>query len=433
MKILIVAFYYPPEDSWAKVASLRPYSWQKYWSKLGHQVYVVTDFKDHSEQSDPYIFPVDYWPSRPQWKNSKSSGNQAKSLNPISQKLNFYNKLRMLFRSVRSFVGIGSLIQISNFWIYPALRKILLLADEVDFDLIVSTYGPPANHIISSLAKRKKQCFWVADYRDLWYGNDFVLSSGIFAALEKKIESSCVSQANLISTVSQGLTKELKDRFQSAVITIENGFDPDDLEETQIRSWSDNKVRLMYAGQIYAGKRDPMPLFKSLVLLKNRYHDLSHKIEILFYGWNLDALNHLVDAMDLHDVVSVNTAKPRREILGLQQSVDALIFLDWNDTSVKGILTGKLFEYFFSGKPIIGIGSTPDSAAGALMKELGVGYPLGSSAKKIADFIERMLNGQSIGYSPQHEKIQHYTREHLANKMLDAIIGQIKEQECSGK
>ena len=42
MKILIIAKYFPPQNS---IASLRPYSWAKWWSNLGHEVTVVSTKK----------------------------------------------------------------------------------------------------------------------------------------------------------------------------------------------------------------------------------------------------------------------------------------------------------------------------------------------------------------------------------------------------
>ena len=421
MKILIVAFYYPPEDSWAKMASLRPASWKKYWEALGHDVYVLTDSKE-SVSAD--VYGVSYWPSRPRWGTISKSKAQQDSL-----KLRAYTRLRNLFNNFQKTFKLGSLFQTSNFWIYGAVQKGMSIFDEAEFDVIVSTYGPPANHIVATLLKRKTNCFWVADYRDLWHGNDFVTSQGVFAFAEERIESTCISKANLITTVSTGLSQDLNARFNLDVVTIENGFDPDDLENIETYTWSDQKIRLMYSGQIYAGKRDPSPLLDALLLLKNRYSNLAQRLEVLFYGWNFDELNQRVDDLMLHGVVSVNSPKPRKEILGLQRSVDALIFLDWNDPKVNGVLTGKLFEYFFAGKPIIGISSTADSAAGKLMLDLGVGYPTGNSVDKIVDVIDSLLNGQTLHYSPDYDKIQQFTRQRLANKMLDRIMDHMGERQ----
>ena len=48
MRILIVTHYFPPENA---IASLRPYSWAKYWTAIGHQVTVLTTQEAVSEQN----------------------------------------------------------------------------------------------------------------------------------------------------------------------------------------------------------------------------------------------------------------------------------------------------------------------------------------------------------------------------------------------
>lgn len=41
MKILIVSYYFPPQNS---IASLRPYSWAKWWRRAGHDVEKIKNF-----------------------------------------------------------------------------------------------------------------------------------------------------------------------------------------------------------------------------------------------------------------------------------------------------------------------------------------------------------------------------------------------------
>jgi hypothetical protein len=420
MRILIIAFYYPPEESWAKVASLRPASWENHWSKMGHQVYTLSDFKDHDKFDSHNTLRVKYWPGRP--KHNLYSYNTLKS-----GKLDLTKTLRSFFRGTQNLLNFGSLFQSSIFWIYPAFKQALLLSKNIEFDVIISTHGPPANHIVASLLSRKAKTFWVADYRDLWSGNYFVASKGIFAFVEDIVEKLCVSQASLITTVSQELAISLTKRLKAKVVTVENGFELDDLEVVQNISWPDDKIRFLYTGSLYEGKQDPSPLFQALIKLKKSRSDLAQKVEVLFYGWNLDKIKEIADVYGLSDIVFIFDAIDRNEILSLQRSVDVLIFLDWNDPEAKGVLTGKLFEYVFSGTPILGIGGTVKSVAGQLMTDLGVGSPMGNSSEKIQFFIESVLNKKPINYQPQHKDIQNFTRQNLANKMLDAIVTQMNQ------
>ncbi|GAF90479.1 unnamed protein product, partial [marine sediment metagenome] len=97
-----------------------------------------------------------------------------------------------------------------------------------------------------------------------------------------------------------------------------------------------------------------------------------------------------------------------------------LIFLDWNEPTAEGILTGKIFEYLRSGRPILGIGGTASSVSSRLMIEAGVGFPLGKEVKKIINFlVENFLNGKNPPVSPQWDVIHRFNRESLAKKALD--------------
>lgn len=428
MKILIIAFYYPPEESWAKVASLRPAAWAKYWSRLGHQVYVLTEFKAHSSPSNPAekIVGVRYWPSRPTTAKSGVLQGDKPTANHFQQ--TWYQPLRSAIRAIRQHLHLGSFGQLSDFWILPALNKAIQLHDSVNFDVVVSTYGPPANHIVAATLARRRKLFWVADYRDLWCDNHFLQTNSALAVVENIVERSCIQRANLLTTVSTGLAETLSTRFETPVLTIENGFDLDDLPTHRTEQWSDRKKRIAYTGTIYWGKQDPTPLLKALSLLQEERPNLYQELEVLFYGWNLNPLQTKAEEHGVSPILKINTALPREEVLKVQTSVDALLFLDWSDLSTKGILTGKLFEYCFADKPIIGIGSSPETSAGQLMLELGTGIPVGFSVEKISSLLKLLLSDQPLPYAPVPNKIERFTRENLADKMLEGILEEMQRQ-----
>lgn len=430
MNILIIAFYYPPEESWAKVASLRPAAWAKYWSRLGHQVYVLTEYKSRLSTSNyaENVIGVEYWPSRSIKTISPVLETDTQNTNKDLKRKKSRTTIRSVIQTIRQGLRLGSFGQSSDFWLLPALVKAVQLQDSVNFDVVLSTYGPPANHIIAAALTRMRKLFWVADYRDLWFGNHFLQSNPILAIVENKIEQSCIKNAGFITTVSEGLAESLSSRFNVPVLTIENGFDLEDLPSTRIPMWSDQKKRLAYTGTIYWGKQEPTPLLEALKLLQQSRPRVHQELEILFYGWNLERLRELSQQYGVSRVIKIYEPRPREEILNIQASVDVLLFLDWSDSSTKGILTGKLFEYCFAGKPIIGIGSTAETSAGRLMLELGTGIPVGYSADQIVKILQVLLDDQPLPYAPNSQKMKRFTRENLAYEMLEGIIGEMNQQ-----
>ncbi|MEK7698817.1 MAG: hypothetical protein AAB332_00285 [Planctomycetota bacterium] len=104
-------------------------------------------------------------------------------------------------------------------WIFPAISKSFEIYKQWPYDLVVSSYGPPASHIIGGVLKRRLLVFWVADYRDLWYGNYFYSGKWTFTYLEYLIENFFVKKADFITTVSDTLKDSLISRFGNKVAT----------------------------------------------------------------------------------------------------------------------------------------------------------------------------------------------------------------------
>ncbi len=410
MRILIIAYYFPLE-TYATMAALRPYSWAKYWSRQGHEICVITrDNKNTNNSLDNVrIEEVSYLPF------SKKANSDTPEKSPSKTKL----RLREILLSLTKLIGTGSLLYGSNLWILPAFKRAIELYKTWQFDVIVSTYSPPASHLVAGLLKKKLDVFWLADYRDLWHDNHYDNTKFPFSWLEDKIENYYISNANLLTTVSDPLNKKLVARFNKIVITIENGFDLEDLPQEKYNFPSDSKLRLCYTGSIYPGKQDPAILFEAITLLKEEEKE---QLEILFYGFDLTQIEALVKQDNLTDLVKLGGFISREDCLKIQATVDILIFLDWNDPHVEGILTGKIFEYMYSGRPIICIGTDYPTIASQLITEAGIGINLGNQPQQIANYLSKLLQGLKPSYNPSVSVLQKYTREGLAQKMLQEII-----------
>ena len=120
--------------------------------------------------------------------------------------------------------------------------------------------------------------------------------------------------------------------------------------------------------------------------------------------------------------ISVKDFIPRKKCLELQLKADILIFLDWNDPSIEGILTGKIFEYMASGTPVINIGCDRQTDASRLVDATGIGVNLGNDPQIIANYLKGLLQGEKPYYQPNYEIIEQYSRKTLAHKMLEQIL-----------
>lgn len=434
LKILIISHRFPPLNT---MGSLRPYFWAKYWARIGYDVCVLTFKKESFDgplnlQIDPdemravRIEEIPYWRSIrkysiDQGKSFKNIHRDSKSIKtPLLLKL-----IKILVKNIRKLTGMR--LYNDYLWALPAYRRAFEIYREWPFNVIVSSYGPAASHIIAGILKRKLNVFWVADYRDLWYENHFCSVKWPFSYLDKIMEDFFVKKADLFTTVSDPLKEKLASRFGYKAITIENGFDVEELDKIEKKDFfpQDGKIRLVYTGSLHKEKQNPLPLFKAINILKNRGLSVDKKLEIILYGVDISSLMDMIIQNNLGNIVKTPGFVDRKTALQAQRNADLLIFLDWEDSSVDGIITGKLFEYMFSGKPVLCIGKNYHTIASRLIEDAGIGFVVGDFDEKIADVLETLIKVKKLNYSPSKEVLSKYTRKRLAEKMLKEIVNRL--------
>lgn len=432
-KILIISYCFPPLNV---IASLRVYSWAKYWSRMGYEVCVLTAKKNHRDGSLDLPIGADVAASvrieeTPYKSFRKKPFHQKKGNNPSPAKKRFSvmstakKCAKKILSVIRHFTGTDPYSP--HLWVSPAVKKALEIHKQWPYDLVVSSYGPPASHIIGSILRKKLPVYWVADYRDLWYGNYFYSGKWPFTYLEYFIEHFFVKKADFITTVSDPLKDNLTFLFGNKVATIENGFDEEDSDKIETTGIFpiDGKSRLVYTGRIYAEKQDYLQLLKALAILKSRGIPLLEKLEVIFYGFLLEPIQLMVAKYNLENIIIMHGFVDRKTALQAQRDADALIFFDWQDPTAKGMLTGKFFEYMFSGTPILNISNSCDTINSKLVEEAGIGINFIGSAEKLADVIETMLRGDKLPYHPSQEVLLRFTRRYLAEKMIKEITARL--------
>ncbi len=408
MRILIVSTFFPPLNS---IASLRPYTWAKFWTLDGHDVTILTMEKNSNGATDLKLPNPGYQvievpaPSLlKKLKQSNSAQTQKGTLRWKSQLIEYLRFKKGVFNACR-------MPDLTDLWVKPALKAI---KDHSPFDLVISTAGPYSTHIVASRIKSRGQAKkWIADYRDTWSDNYIYPGIAPFKWIEKWLEKYLLKKADLITTVSDPFAEQFTSKYKCPVKTIENGFDPSDIEQLPKESIfpQDGKVRIVHTGSIYLGKRDPSPLFRVIKRLNDP------KYEILFVGERQANLSNLIKECQVEAFVKEVGSVSREDALRMQRDADVLLFLPWNDPSVEGVLTGKIFEYLFSGTPIIAVGASQLEDSQRLILKANAGWACLNEAE-----IENVLhNIDKIQLHPNQQEIDRYNRKILARKLLEAI------------
>lgn len=442
MNILIISTYFPPQHS---IASLRIYSFAKDWALAGNQVTVLTPRKlDEGDlnikTSNPgyelvelsHIAILQNLISLKQKHLDRKYSQQTTSTktNTRDTKKSIFDIFGEQAMHVKNRYGIFTTARMPNVhdtWIPKAVRLGGNIIDSKNIDIIFSSYGPPASHIIAGILAKWSGKPWIADYRDLWIEHHIYPGLWPFRLLEKKLEKNYVGNyADMITTVSSPLARILENKFLAPVHVIENGYDEDDYDKKRLPYFKNVKKRIIYTGTIYPDKQDPSPLFAAIGLIAEKNKTTNDypmsDFEILFFGRQEDWLDNLIKKYKVGDWVKYMGHVGRDDALRIQNQAEILLFLEWENGSVDGILTGKLFEYLAQRKPILGIGVSAKTSPGALIEEAGVGVAVGTDIEKIVSIIENFLDtGIPFDIHPKEDVITRYTRRNQAEKLLQLM------------
>lgn len=414
MRVAIITYDWPPRNS---IGVHRPYSWAKYWSKLGVNVTVLTADKQSFDA------PLDL--NLPEIPNVKVvSVNYASPIKPFQFFFNF-KYLRNISRKIKSFVfrNFNIDLNVKKNWLTKAKPFALKLA--IEMDAIISTFGPEESHLLAyEMKMHNKKLLWVADYRDFW-SNPYEVTNKNFV---KRAEIETVgNHADIVTAVSNSLVREIHLMLNKKVFKVTNGFDfnnADILKQIAKKpKLISRPLRIVHTGSIYLD-RNPLPLLKALVALTNEKDIEESSVTLDFYGERIGLIEKFKKDKNFDRFIRLMGHVNYTQSISVQQKSGVLLLLENAEAKDKGHLTGKIFEYIASGRPILSIGSSSESELGKIIKETGTGVAIGPNEyDKIAPLIKDTLNGKGLNhlYQPNIKNIIKYSRKNKAIEMLSYI------------
>jgi len=415
-KVLILSYYFEEE----LIGSIRSQGLAKYLPRFGWDPVILTHGDTGSKSK--YSGITEYVQSDDMFSlwRKKLGIEQNKVIRP-------YLKLPNKHRSFVDWItGLWDEIFLfpdaQKNWIHPAKEKARELASRDKFDAIISTAFPVSSHIIARYLKTEFEIPWVADFRDLWSQYSYYHYSPLRRFADFCLEIWTLSKADAITTVSTPLALKLRQiHGKKRIEVIMNGFDPELLNHHQ--KLSHDKFNIVYTGQLYKGKRDPMLLFQCISNLVRKGIIDENKIEIQFYGHIPEWLVRDIEKMRLNGIIRLNGPVAREIALQKQREAQLLLLLSWNDPKEPGILTGKLFEYLAAKRPIISIGPETSEIKNILEStKAGVHLTNDEEIKEyiIKKYSEFNTAGQ-IEYHGISEQINKYSHIEMAKRFASIL------------
>jgi glycosyltransferase involved in cell wall biosynthesis len=361
MRILVVTYYWPPAGGpgvqrWLKTS--------KALVELGHDLEVLTVSPEKATYPllDPSLIPevselTVHHTSARDWFGAYQKLTRRKEV-PFSGFANQAGRPGPIQRLSRWIRGNFFLPDPRRGWNGYALSKARQLHARLPFDVVITTGPPHSTHLIGRSLKRQLGIAWWADFRDPWtdiYYYEQFYPTPWARSHDSSLEHSVLTEADRVLTVSKDLVRLFEEKVpdvQQRCHVLPNGYDPFDFTEglqpnnavftltytgTLTLDYPVSSVESALTQVLEAGNalclrlvgRPANEFVASMEALENRY---TH--------FKLENLGYL----------------PHTESVGFLQASDALLLLIPDLPNNKGILTGKIFEYIGSGRPIWGFG-----------------------------------------------------------------------------
>jgi glycosyltransferase involved in cell wall biosynthesis len=237
------------------------------------------------------------------------------------------------------------------------------------FDLIYATGEPYSDYFTAATLSRLTGAPFVIDMRDPWTLSPYrkAVGSNTRQAIERWQERRILSRcracifANPAMELYSKAFPEWADKFHY----IPNGYDSADFDGVEPQRF--DKFTIVHSGTFLPGYRTANTFLLALKELLTASPGLRDKLQVLFVG-KIGEEHKLIKELSLEDVVRQTGYLPHRESLSYLKSADLLLLVGgehaWEET-------GKVYEYFATGKPVLALVNRGGAAA-----QLVRNYPL---------------------------------------------------------
>lgn len=247
-------------------------------------------------------------------------------------------------------------------WIWFGTRQALRFAREFKPDLILSSAMPASSHVVAARIQHELTVPWIADYRDIWTRHKTRPRPPRQERRFQRLEDETIRNASALTTVSREYARVLEANTGKPCKVVYNGFEPADLPAQTAKPYT--QFTIAYTGMIYPDEQQIETFLQGFKRFVESRHPTPSKTRFLYMGASNFFVKHSVSNIGLEAFCEVRPQQTRAEALNSQYAANVLLFLP---CQTPGILTGKLFEYLATGKPILSVG-TKDKEVGELLE-----------------------------------------------------------------
>ncbi|MCE9571830.1 MAG: glycosyltransferase [Deltaproteobacteria bacterium] len=270
-------------------------------------------------------------------------------------------------------------------------------------DVVFITAPPFSTFLSAPIVRAMRRSALVLDYRDEWitYRTQYEMMSRLGAVLGGPMEHAVLRCAHMITTATDSFRENLLAHFPfldpDRVVTIENGFDPDDFPATLPEPPTD-RFTLTYAGTVF-NLTSPRGLLGAIKKLHARAPALAKKLHVKFIGRIVDTELDAFEGMDALGVERVGYIDKDKVMPALAASHMVLCALD-DVPGVERVFPAKIFELLHLDRPCLTL--APAGELRTLVERCQLGPVIAPRDEAaIADALEKALRAFEAGTFPR--------------------------------
>ena len=431
-RVLIITYYWPPSGGsgvqrWLKMSKYLPeYGWQPVIYTTENAEYPIVDpslEKDVCPEAEVIRRPI----TEPYGFYKKFLGikkEETVKMGFIEEKEKKKGWKANLSLWVRGNLFIPDA---RRWWVKPSVKYLKSYLKDHPVDAIISTGPPHSMHLIAMKLKEALGIPWIADFRDPWTEIDYYKDLHLTRRSNRKhhrLEHEVLTKADKVVTVAPDGARRLGRLGNRNVRVIYNGFDRDD--DSTITVTPSEQFTITYLG-VLSKIQNPEKLWEVTGELVKENESFARDLKINMIGQIDSSVVHSIEAQGLSNFVSYSPYIPHSEVSAVHRSSTLLLLLLMPDSEPrsKGLLTGKLFEYMASGRPILCIGPE-DGDAARILKETRAGQTVSFGDKeKIKSTLEALYQKYLNHDLPSNTNpaVERYSRKALAGNYA-RLLGQ---------
>ncbi|HVZ40808.1 MAG TPA: glycosyltransferase [Candidatus Kapabacteria bacterium] len=433
--VLVIAYYFPPmglsgiQRTLKFVKYLGEFGWKPTVLTITPHAYFAFDdsFLAELEERD-----VEIWRTPPGGIFSMVGPRRTISLR--NERLRkFLNRVSQFFFIPDNKVG----------W-RKRVRRFLEEKDLGMFDAVYSTAPPYTDHLVGLDIKHRTGLPLVIDFRDAWVEYPFhIYWTPWHRHRHEALERMVVREADAVITTNRFvrdllLRRQANPSAAERMHVISQGFDSADFQAPpsgRVPPMDPGCLNIVYTGIFYED-RDPLILFKALVLLRDERPEVYLRLRFYMVGYVQEEYREMGRAMGVGDRLVYCGYVEHNVSVEWVRNADVLWFnIGARRKGYETVSPGKAFEYLGSGKPIIA--AIPRNEIGEMLASFDHTFLIDPEdhhafASVLADLAERRERGEMP--KGDREKIDRYDRRTLTGRLaaiLDNVTATIKQHSAS--